>query len=108
MKVLLDQGTPAPLRTVLAEHHVETAFERGWLTLTNGALLAAAEAPGFEVFITTDQNLRYQQNLLNRRLAIIVILTANWPRIKPHAQIVADALESVTEGAFLELMIPFR
>jgi hypothetical protein len=63
MFVLFDQRTPAPLRTLLSRHRVETVFERGWATLENGELLQAADAAGFEVFVTTDTNLRYQQNL---------------------------------------------
>ena len=61
MKVLFDQGTPVPLRTHFTSHHVLTAYELGWATLKNGELLAAAESNGFEVFVTTDANLAYQQ-----------------------------------------------
>jgi hypothetical protein len=57
--VLFDQGTPAPLRHALAGHVVETAYERGWSSLKNGELIAAAESAGFEVFVTTDKNLKY-------------------------------------------------
>jgi len=68
VRILLDQGTPVPLRRALPDHSVVTAHEKGWATLTNGELLAAAEG-SFDVFVTTDQNLRYQQNLTERRLA---------------------------------------
>ena len=71
MRVLFDQGTPAPLRHALAPHEVSTAFELRWSNLENGVLLREAEGR-FEVFVTTDQNLRYQQNLGGRRLAILV------------------------------------
>ena len=64
MRILFDQGTPVPLRKILTSHQVETAFERGWSTLTNGELLAAAEQEGFEVFVTTDRNLQDQQTSL--------------------------------------------
>jgi hypothetical protein len=80
MKILFDQGTPVPLRRQLQEHSVDTAYERGWSHLTNGALLAAAEAAGYELLITTDRNLKYQQNLAGRSLAILVLLSASWPR----------------------------
>jgi len=66
VRVLFDQGTPAPLRLALAAHLVETAYELGWATLKNGELISAAEAAGFEVLLTTDKNLRYQQNLSAR------------------------------------------
>ena len=80
MRVLFDQGTPAPLRRALAPREVSTAFELGWSNLENGDLLRAAEGR-FDVFITTDQNLRYQQNLTARQLAILVLPTTNWPEI---------------------------
>ena len=59
MRVLFDQGTPVPLRRLLLEHEVETAYERGWSNLQNGQLIASAEAAGFAVFVTTDRNLKY-------------------------------------------------
>ena len=70
MKVLFDQGTPVPLRRSLSGHTVDTAFELGWATLRNGDLLDRAEAEGYDLLITTDQQLRHQQNLFGRRLAI--------------------------------------
>ena len=68
MLILFDQGTPTPLRAALVGHTVDTAFERGWSTLGNGELLAAAEAAAFDVFVTTDQQLRHQQSMTGRRL----------------------------------------
>jgi hypothetical protein len=58
---------------------VETVFERGWATLANGALIQSAETAGFDLFVTTDKNLRYQQNLASRGLAIAVLWTTSWP-----------------------------
>ena len=60
MNILFDQGTPVPLRAALVGHTVETAYERGWSTLSNGDLLTAAETASFDLFITTDQNLRLE------------------------------------------------
>jgi predicted nuclease of predicted toxin-antitoxin system len=80
MNILFDQGTPAPLRRAFPNAAVETVYERGWSTLQNGQLLAAAEQAGFDVFITTDQNLKYQQNLIGRHLTIVVLSTTSWPR----------------------------
>ena len=77
MRILFDQGTPAPLRRALPLHNVETAFERGWSTLVNGELLSAAEAAGFDVLVTTDMNLRYQQDLTSRRIAIVVLTSTS-------------------------------
>jgi hypothetical protein len=106
MRILFDQGTPAPLRKALSAHDVKTAFECGWDKLENGALLSAAEADGFEVFVTTDQNLGYQQNLTQRRIAVVVISTTNSPRIRAHADLVKNAIDGIAPGAFLEVAIP--
>ena len=103
MRILFDQGTPAPLRHPLAGHSVETAYERGWSSLNNGDLLAAAEGAGFDLFVTTDQNLRYQQNLVGRRLAILVLPTTRWPIIQRHFAEVAAAVTSMQPGGFREL-----
>lgn len=106
MKILFDHGTPVPLRSALVGHDVSTAFERGWQQLKNGDLLSAAQAGGFDVMVTTDQNLGYQQNLTGRRLAILVLPFANWPRLRPHSQLVADAVVALSPGAYVELSIP--
>jgi predicted nuclease of predicted toxin-antitoxin system len=86
MQILFDQGTPVPLRRFLPDHWVETAYEKGWNDIQNGELLARAETEGFEVLITTDQNLRYQQNLTGRSISIVVLMTTSWPRIKLQAE----------------------
>ena len=103
MLVLFDQGTPAPLRHALVGHAVETAYERGWSSLENGELIAAAEAAGFEVFVTTDKNLKYQQNLAGRSIAIVVLHTTSWPRIQQALPRVVAAVASSHQGAFTEL-----
>lgn len=105
MRVLFDQGTPAPLRHALAGHVVETAFELGWGTLQNGALIAAAESRGFDVLLTTDKNLKYQQNLLGRRLAVVVLSTTSWPRIRAVVGKVVEALDSATSGSYIEISV---
>jgi glutamate racemase len=84
LKVLFDQGTPVPLRGHISAHHVSTAYELGWATLKNGELLAAAEKSGFEVLVTTDTNLQYQQNLNQRKITNVVLSTTSWPRIKKN------------------------
>ena len=102
MRILFDQGTPAPLRHALAEHTVTTAYERGWSNLSNGNLLRAAEAE-FDVFITTDQNLGYQQNLAGRRLAILVLPTTKWPEISEHTADIAVVVATMTPGEYREM-----
>jgi hypothetical protein len=105
VRILLDQGTPAPLRRGLAAHEVATAYEMGWATLDNGELLRAAEAE-FEVFITTDRNLRHQQNLTGWRLAILVLPTTSWPKIRAHIAQVVAAVNEVGPGELRELTFP--
>jgi hypothetical protein len=105
MKILFDQGTPFPLRRNLPEHEVATAAEMDWSQLTNGELLAAATAGGFEVLVTTDQNLRYQQNLENRTMAIVVLMTASWPRIAKQTGKVAKVIGQIGAGDYVEVEI---
>jgi predicted nuclease of predicted toxin-antitoxin system len=105
MKILFDQGTPVPLRRHLPRHEVATAAEMDWSQLTNGELLAAASEAGFEVLVTTDQNLRYQQNLKDRRIAVVVLMTASWPRISKQADKVAAAIEGVRSGDYIEVEV---
>ena len=102
MKILFDQGTPVPLRSHLPEHAVDTAYERGWSQLQNGDLLQAAETDLYDVFVTTDQNLKYQQNLTGRRLALLVLLTTSWPIIKPHSQEICQIIEGLLIGEYKE------
>jgi hypothetical protein len=102
MKILFDQGTPAPLRHMLVVHAISTAYEMGWAKLGNGDLLSAAEA-SFDAFITTDQNLCYQQNLGARRLAVLVLPTTSWPMIQLHLPKVAAAVNELRPGDFVAL-----
>ena len=102
MRILLDQGSPAPLRTVLVGHQVSTAYELGWSTLSNGELLAAAEDQ-FDVLVTTDRNLRDQQNLTGRRLSILVLPTTSWPRLREHTETILRETLSMTPGEYREL-----
>jgi len=105
LKVLFDQGTPVPLRRFLVGHEVATAHECGWSQLNNGALIAASEQAGFEVFVTTDQNLRYQQNLDGRKIAIVVILTTSWPRMQADLRPVLASIDSATPGVYREVKV---
>ena len=102
MKILFDQGTPAPLRRALTGQVVATAFEKGWSNLSNGNLLREAETE-FDLLITTDKNLEYQQNLTGRRIAILVLPTTNWPEIQSHQTEVATAVNQIKPGAYVAL-----
>src|ERR1044072_9300685 len=106
MKGLFDQGTPAPLLHHLLNHIVETVYEKGWSNLKNGDLLTQAEAEGFDALITTDQNLRYQQNLSSRRISVVVLLTTNWFRIKNNAALVVQATDNLHPGSYEEISFP--
>lgn len=106
MLVLFDQGTPIPIRPYLTRHTVRTATQQGWATLSNGDLLIAAETAGFEVFVTTDKNIRYQQNLAERRIAIVVIGLPQWPGLEPHVGRVVAAVNDATPGSYTEIQIP--
>jgi len=106
VRVLFDQGTPAPLRLLLSDHEVSTAYERGWSTLKNGELLTAAEGQGFQVLVTTDTSLKYQQNLVSRSIAIVVLGTTSWPRIKVAAEVVNAAVNAAAPGTYAEAAIP--
>ncbi len=102
MKILFDQGVPAPLRLFLEGHTVATAFEMRWAGLQNGELLRSTENE-LDALVTTDQSLRYQQNLAGRRLAILVLPTTSWPRIKAHVLEVAEAVAGLRPGDYREL-----
>lgn len=92
-----------PMRRHLPRHDVATAAEMDWSQLTNGELLAAATEAGFELLVTTDQNLRYQQNLKDRKIAVVVLMTASWPRISKQADKVAAAIEGAGSGDYIEV-----
>jgi predicted nuclease of predicted toxin-antitoxin system len=102
MKILFDQGTPAPLRHALSGHAVSTAYELGWASLANGDLLDAAER-SFDVLVTTDQNLPYQQNLAGRRLAVLILPTTSWPVLKNRVRDVEAALGTIAPGSVVRL-----
>ena len=106
MRNLFDQGTPAPLRQLLSGHIVSTAYELGWSSLKNGELLSAAETHGYEVLVTTDANLRYQQNLTGRSIAVVVLNTTSWPRIRLATQAINAALSATGRGTYIEVKIP--
>ena len=106
MRILFDQNTPVPIRDSLQKHDVSTAHEMGWSTLENGNLLSTAEEHGFDLFITADRNLKYQQNLARPSLSIIVLSTTSWPRIKNSASKVISAVDEIVNGGFIEIEIP--
>jgi predicted nuclease of predicted toxin-antitoxin system len=105
MKILFDQGTPDPLRRFLPGHLVHTAIENGWSTLENGELLKSAENGGYDLLITTDQNLRYQQNLKGRKIGIVVLLTTSWPKIQQKLADVVLTIGQAGPGCYVEIKV---
>src|SRR5882762_5043750 len=106
MRIIFDQGTPVPIRSYLELHTVRTAAQQGWDRLTNGELLKAAESAGFDLLLSTDKNIRYQQNLQHRKIAIVVLGKARWRLIKPLLAYVVAAVNAAQPGAYTEVDIP--
>ena len=104
MRVLFDQGTPVPLRGFLIGHEVVTAFEVGWSKISNGDLLEKADKE-FEVLVTTDKQLQYQQNLAGRRIAILVLPHASWIKLQTHAEKIAAAVTAMEPSSYVEFRL---
>jgi hypothetical protein len=102
-RVLLDHCVPRRVRTALTAHDVFTTFEQGWSQLKNGQLLSAAEGNGFDVFVTCDKNLKYQQNLVTRKIAIVVLPTNTLSSLLPLFGEIAEAVKKISAGGFEEL-----
>ncbi len=107
MLILFDHSTPAPLRHALTHHVVVEALERGWERLVNGDLLDAAEAAGFEVFVTADKSIRYQQNLISRKIDVVALRNAQWPVLRRYVEGVVAAVNEATPGSDAEVDVPF-
>jgi hypothetical protein len=102
MRILFDQGTPAPLRQSLPSHEVKTAFEIGWAELKNGDLLAKADGD-FDLLVTTDRNLNHQQNLAKFNLATLVLPTTSWPELREHTGEISETVDAIQPSDYLEL-----
>jgi predicted nuclease of predicted toxin-antitoxin system len=107
MRILFDQGTPAPLIPFLEGHTVAQARDLGWDKLVNGELLKAAEEAGFEVLLTTDKNMAAQQNLTKRTIAIVVLGNSQWRIVQRHVRRIAATVDAATTGSYSEVEIPF-
>jgi hypothetical protein len=108
MLVLFDHGTPRGIARALQGHTVKEAKTQGWDTLSNGELLKAAEGAGFDVLLTTDTNLPYQQNLEGRRLAILILSKNRWSLVRPMVQEIAAAVNAARPGTCTVVDIPSR
>jgi hypothetical protein len=103
MLILFDHVTPKGVARCLVGHTVIRAKERGWDSLSNGDLLRAAEQAGFDVVVTADKNMLYQQNLEGRRIALVVLGTPRWPTVKLHLDKVAAAVNAAKAGSYIEV-----
>ncbi len=109
MLILFDHGAPRGVGRALRGHTIITAKARGWDRLTNGALLKAAEEAAVDLLFTTDQGIRYQQNLSRRRIAIVVLTgTTKWSRVRLHLDRIAAVVDSAAPGSYSEVAIPFE
>jgi hypothetical protein len=109
MLILFDHGAPKGVARALRSHTVVTAKSRGWDRLTNGALLKAAEEAGVDLLFTTDQRIRYQQNLTGRKIALVVLAgTTKWSRVRLHLDRISAAVNACIPGSYAEVDIPFE
>ena len=108
MRILFDQGTPVAIRRFPIGHSVRTTRQEGWATLTNGRLLRVAEEAGFELLLTTDNSLAYQQNLKGRKLAIVVLSRNRWRSVQRKIPKIIAAVDAATPGSYSLIEIPVR
>ncbi|MGD0347306.1 MAG: hypothetical protein ABSA85_11145 [Terracidiphilus sp.] len=108
MRILFDHGTPSGIAAALSVHEVTEARDRGWDVISNGDLLKAAEDDGFDLLLTTDKRIRYQQNLSARRIAIAVLGNSTWRVVRLHLDKVAAAVNASTPGSYTEIEIPLN
>ena len=116
MRILFDQcafyscakGTPVPIRRFLTGHTVRTTRQEGWATLTNGRLLRVAEDAGFDVLLTTDNSIAYQQNLKGRKIAIVVLSRNRWRTVQRMIPKIVAAVDAATPGSYAIIEIPVR
>ena len=106
MLVLFDHGTPRSIALYLEGHTVKEARAQGWDRLSNGELLKAAEEAGFDLLLTTDKNIRHQQNLSGRKIAIVVLGNPQLPVVRLHIQRVVAAVNTATPGSYFFVEMP--
>jgi len=108
MLILFDNSAPRGLARFLTGHTVEEARGRGWEELANGELIDVAEQAGFEVMVTADKNIRYQQNLEARKIALVVLEHPQWPMVKLVAEKIVAAVNAAQPGSYVEVDVPFK
>ena len=108
MRILFDNGTPNPIARSLTGHEVAFARQIGWHELENGDLLRQAEQAGYDLLLTSDKNIRYQQNLSGRKIAIVVLGNQQWPDVRLHLERIVTAINAATHGSYAEVEIPHK
>jgi hypothetical protein len=108
MKILFDNGTPKPIAFSLEGHEVTHSRQIGWHEMKNGELIERAEEAGYEVLLSTDKNIRYQQNLRGRKIALVILGNQQWPLVKLHLDKIAAAVNACTPGSYVEVEIPYK
>jgi hypothetical protein len=108
MKILFDNGAPKPIARSLIGHEVTFARQIGWHELENGELIQRAEDGGYQVLLSTDKNIRYQQNLVGRRIGLVVLGNSQWPQVRLHLDKIAAAVDAAMPGSYVEVQIPFE
>jgi hypothetical protein len=103
MRILFDHGTPSGIIPRLTGHAVTEARDRGWDRISNGDLLDVAESAGFDILLTTDKNMRYQQNLTGRRISIVALGNSQWPIVRLHLDKISAAVNAVAPGSFAQV-----
>jgi hypothetical protein len=108
MKILFDNGAPNPIARSLIGHDVTFARKIGWHELENGELIQKAEEAGYELLLSTDKNIRYQQNLTGRKIALVVLGNSQWPMVRMHLDKIVAVVNAATPGSYAEVAIPFK
>lgn len=106
MLILFDNNIPRGLARALSAHTVVEARARGWHLVKNGDLLDAAEDAAFDVMVTSDKGIKYQQNLRIRKIALIVLSQGRWRLVRQRLEVIAAAVEAATPGSYTEVEIP--
>jgi hypothetical protein len=108
MRILFDQGVPRGLTASLRGHEVTEARKLKWERISNGELLKLAEGAGFDLLMTTDKNVRYQQNLADRKISIVVLGNSPWWLVRKHLDEIVAAVGAALPGSYVEVKIPFK
>ena len=108
MRILFDHGIPSGIAASLSAHEVTEARDRGWDRISNGELLKVAEDAEFDLLLTTDKRIQYQQNLTSRKIAILVLGNSTWRIVRLHLDRITLAVNETRPGSYAEVDIPFK